>query len=256
MAYTISKLAKMSKVSVRTLHWYDEIGLLKPAYYSANGYRHYEQEQLLLLQQILFFRELGFELKHIQKILKRSDFDKQAALHSHREILLKDLERVKKLIKTIDHTIEHLQGSRIMKDQEIYSGFDKEKQKEYQKYLINRYGKKAEASIAECDRNLKNWTKSDFEESKKEATQIIENLAKVWKSQKQPSSKEAQLLIKEHYEWLKTYWTPDKGSYIQLGEMYVGLEWKPTFEAYDYEHPKLAQFMADAIKIFAENELS
>ncbi|MFZ0566324.1 MAG: MerR family transcriptional regulator [Chlamydiales bacterium] len=87
MAYTVTKLAKISGVSVRTLYWYDEVGLLKPAYYGSNGYRYYEEEQLLMLQQILFFRELGFELKQIQKILNRSDFDKIIALSSHRKVL-------------------------------------------------------------------------------------------------------------------------------------------------------------------------
>ena len=76
MVYTVTKLAKISGVSVRTLHWYDKVGLLKPSYHGANGYRYYEEEQLLMLQQILFFRELGFELKQIEKILGRGDFDK------------------------------------------------------------------------------------------------------------------------------------------------------------------------------------
>ncbi|HEV8052077.1 MAG TPA: MerR family transcriptional regulator, partial [Parachlamydiaceae bacterium] len=84
MVYTVTKLAKISGVSIRTLHWYDHIDLLKPAYYGANGYRYYEEEQLLILQQILFFRELGFELKQIQKLLARGDFDKIVALSSHR----------------------------------------------------------------------------------------------------------------------------------------------------------------------------
>ena len=72
MAYTVKKLAAMSGVSVRTLHWYDEVGLLKPAYHGANGYRYYEETQLLTLQQILFYRELGFELKQIKRVLGRS----------------------------------------------------------------------------------------------------------------------------------------------------------------------------------------
>src|SRR5271156_622440 len=96
MAYTVQKLAKLSGVSVRTLHFYDEIGLLRPAYIETNGYRYYEEKELLLLQQILFFRELGFELKKIQKILGQSDFNKIAALTSHRQILEKDLDKTRK----------------------------------------------------------------------------------------------------------------------------------------------------------------
>jgi DNA-binding transcriptional MerR regulator len=68
MAYTVNKLAKLSGVSVRTLHFYDEVGLLKPAYYGDNHYRYYEEEQLLILQQILFYRELGLSLNEIQAL--------------------------------------------------------------------------------------------------------------------------------------------------------------------------------------------
>src|SRR6185436_8918517 len=105
MAYTVQKLASLSGVSVRTLHHYDEIGLLKPAYVGGNGYRYYEQEQLLLLQQILFFRNLGFELKKIREIVKKSDFDRISALHSHRKRLMNELEKTRELIETIDNTI-------------------------------------------------------------------------------------------------------------------------------------------------------
>src|SRR5215204_7006340 len=98
MAYTVKQVARMSGVSVRTLHFYDEVGLLKPAYVGANGYRFYEEAQLLTLQQILFYRELGFELKQIKRILGRSDFDKVAALQSHRKLLQKSLAQTRTLI--------------------------------------------------------------------------------------------------------------------------------------------------------------
>src|SRR5271156_3648160 len=98
----------MSGVSVRTLRFYDQIGLLKPAYHGENGYRYYEEEQALILQQILFFRKLGFELKKIQQILERSDFDKLAALHAHKKVLKKDVERIQELIETIETNITHL----------------------------------------------------------------------------------------------------------------------------------------------------
>ena len=81
MAYTVKQVAAMSGVSVRTLHFYDETGLLKPAYHGANGYRFYEEPQLLTLQQILFYRELGFELKEIKRILGRADFEKSLACY-------------------------------------------------------------------------------------------------------------------------------------------------------------------------------
>lgn len=87
MVYTVKKIGELSGVTVRTLHYYEEIGLLNPAFYGANGYRYYEEKELLQLQQILFFKELGFSLRQIQKVLGRSDFDQLAALHSHRRAL-------------------------------------------------------------------------------------------------------------------------------------------------------------------------
>jgi DNA-binding transcriptional MerR regulator len=123
MAYTVKQLAAMSGVSVRTLHFYDETGLLKPAYHRANGYRFYEEPQLLTLQQILFYRELGFELKEIERILGRADFEKVAALESHREVLQESLARTQTLIETIDKTIQHLKGTKKMKSEEMFLGF-------------------------------------------------------------------------------------------------------------------------------------
>src|SRR6476646_3176660 len=110
MRYTVNKLAKLSGVSPRTLRFYDEIDLLKPAFYGDNNYRYYEEEQLLMLQQILFYRELGFSLNVIQKIISSDDFNKIDALISHKQVLAGSLDRTKKLIKTIDQTILHLRG--------------------------------------------------------------------------------------------------------------------------------------------------
>jgi DNA-binding transcriptional MerR regulator/quercetin dioxygenase-like cupin family protein len=123
MDYTVKQVAAMSGVSVRTLHFYDETGLLKPAYIGANGYRFYGEAQFLILQQILFYRELGFELKQIKEILGRADFEKVAALQSHRQVLQKNLSRTRTLIETIDKTIQHLKGTKQMKSGEMFLGF-------------------------------------------------------------------------------------------------------------------------------------
>jgi DNA-binding transcriptional MerR regulator len=123
MAYTVKQVAAMSGVSVRTLHFYDETGLLKPAYIKANGYRIYEEAQLLMLQQILFYRELGFELKRIKSILGKAKFQKAAALRSHRKVLEKNVTRTRTLIETIDKTIRHLKGTKKMKSEELFAGF-------------------------------------------------------------------------------------------------------------------------------------
>src|SRR4029078_2263393 len=123
MAYTVKQVARMSGVSVRTLHFYDEVGLLKPAYVGANGYRFSGAPPLLTLQQILFYRERGFELKQIKRILGRADFKKVAALQSHRKVLQKNLTRTRQFIETIDKTIRHLKGKEKMKTEEMFAGF-------------------------------------------------------------------------------------------------------------------------------------
>src|SRR5215475_5083959 len=123
MAYTVKQLAVMSGVTVRTLHFYDEMALLKPAYTKENGYRIYEEPQLLMLQQILFYRELGFALKRIKEIVGRRKFEKVAALRSHRQVLEKNITRTRTLIETIDKTIRHLKGTRKMKNEELFGGF-------------------------------------------------------------------------------------------------------------------------------------
>jgi DNA-binding transcriptional MerR regulator/uncharacterized cupin superfamily protein len=123
MAYTVKQVAAMSGVSVRTLHFYDETALLKPAYIQANGYRIYEEAQLLMLQQILFYRELGFELKRIKQILGQAKFQKAAALRSHRKVLQRNVARTRTLIETIDKTIQHLKGTKKMKSEELFAGF-------------------------------------------------------------------------------------------------------------------------------------
>ncbi len=256
MAYSVKKLAELSGVSVRTLHYYDEIGLLKPAYHSEGGYRQYEEEQLLLLQQILFYRELGFALKQIKKILGRSDFDKIAALASHREVLMKNVARTGKLIETIDKTIKHLKGEESMKDEELYGGFiTKEKQKEYEAYLKNRLGEDHPA-FAECEKKAKHLTKQDWEESQRKGDLRMRALVKLMQRQLPPSSPEVQAIVREHFEWLKTLWTPNKESFIGLGQGYTEFEWKKYFGTYDDNHPKLAMYLAAGMKEFAERELS
>lgn len=123
MAYTVKQVAALSGVSVRTLHFYDETGLFKPAHVGANGYRFYEEPQLLTLQQILFYRELGLELKQIKQVLGRAEFEKVAALQSHRQVLEEKLTRTRSLLGTIDKTIAHLKGRKTMTTEEMFVGF-------------------------------------------------------------------------------------------------------------------------------------
>jgi DNA-binding transcriptional MerR regulator len=253
MAYTVKKLATMSGVSVRALHFYDEVGLLKPAYLGANGYRFYEEAQLLTLQQILFYRELGFELKQIKKILGRPDFDKVAALESHRKVLRKHLDQTRKLIVTIDKTIEHLKGTKKMKSQELFVGFDPKQQAKHEQYLINRYGEGMKKGIAQSKRKVKNWTKADWEKSGGDFNQICEDLVGCMSRNLAAESSEVQGVIRRHYEWLKRFWTPNRESYAGHSLLITGSELGKAYEKFD---PRLPAFVAVGIRIFAERELS
>ena len=151
MAYTVKQLAVMSGVTVRTLHFYDEMALLKPAYTKENGYRIYEEPQLLMLQQILFYRELGFELKHINEILSQRKFEKLAALKSHRQVLEKNVARTRTLIETIDKTISHLKGTKKMKNEELFMGFSIGAGKDRFNDGFNRYGTTIDCKVSGKD---------------------------------------------------------------------------------------------------------
>ena len=252
MAYTVTKLAQISGVSVRTLHWYDEVGLLKPAYYGSNGYRYYEEEQLLILQQILFFRELGFELKQIRGVLGRSDFDKMVALSSHRQVLHKNMEKTRKLIKTIDNTIEHLKGTKKMKEKEMFSGFSKEQQAEYERQIIERFGERAKAHIEESKQKIEKLSKADLEILKKGFEEICKELTHLLKQNFKVGASEVQRVILMHYQLLKNYWTPTKESYAAHGLLIADSDLRKAYEAYD---ARLPEFIAEAIQVFANKEL-
>ena len=254
MSYTVKKLAKISGVSVRTLHWYDEIGLLKPAYHRINGYRCYEEEQVLLLQQILFFRELGFPLKDIKKVVLSNDFNKLKALCAHKRILEDNISRHQQLIETIDKTILHLRGSRKMKDKEFYSGFDPAKQKEYEQYLVKYHGTVAEDLILESKKNTKEWDKKDWEGIKREGDSIYQAVTYCMEQDLGPRSNEVQAEIEKHYQMIERFYKATKDVYSGLAQLYCE---HPDFRKYfDKFHPKLAECIAEAMRVYAQNKLS
>ncbi|MBL7714245.1 MAG: MerR family transcriptional regulator [Bdellovibrionales bacterium] len=252
MAYTVKKLAQWSGVSVRTLHFYDEIGLLKPARVTENGYRHYDKPELLRLQQILFYRELGFELKKIQEILSDPAFDSIQALKQHRKTLTKDLERTGKLIETIDKTLADLKKGKKMKDHELFQGFDPKKQKQYEYDLVNRYGNQVKSAITESKAKTAKFTKADWARVSTQWESILSDLSVQFKKGSAPDSKAVQAVVERHFRWLHRFWTPTAESYAGLGQGYTAPEWSKAFQAHDNQHPRLASFLADAIQVFSK----
>ena len=252
MAYTVTQVARLSGVSVRTLHFYDEAGLLKPAYLGANGYRYYREPQLLMLQQILFYRELGFELKQIKRILGRKDFEKIAALESHRKVLRKNLARTRRLIQTIDKTIEHLKGKTKMRTEELFAGFDAEQQAKHEQYLIDRYGEGMKEGIAQTKARVKDWKKADWEKSGAAFNAICQDLVGAMGRGLAADSRETQAIIRRHYTWLKQFWTPNRESYAGHADLIKDSEFR---KAYETHHAQLPEFVSAGIKAFAETEL-
>lgn len=247
MSYTVKKLAKISGVSVRTLHFYDEIGLLKPAFYGENKYRFYEEKELLLLQQILFYRELGIQLNDISKIIYSDSFNVIEALLSHKNNLTQDLNRTKNMIKTIDKTIARLKGEESMRDEELYYGFDSEIQKEHEKQLVER-GIVTQEFMDECNRKVKAWTDSDKNRFINDGEKIMKELIMAIEEGLKAEDSRVQGIMNRHYKWLELSWTPTKESYLGLTDLYQTSEFRKFF---DDRHPKLLNFMVEAMKIYS-----
>lgn len=254
MAYKVKELADLSGVSVRTLHYYDEIGLLKPSYISDKDYRYYEEKELLKLQQILFFRELSISLSEIKRIMSSSDFDQLKALRSHRSVLASEISRKQNLINTIDKTVKYLGGKIDMEHQNLYYGFDSPKQKQYEKYLLEQ-NIVSESEFETSKKKVSSWSEMDKEKYQKECDFINRELVSAIETFLYPSDSKVQAIIKRHYEWMAKCWPyePTKEKYIQISETYLD---NPDFKSFfDNYHPRLAQFLSDGIKAFAERNL-
>lgn len=253
MAYTVKQLAKISGVSVRTLHWYDEVGLLKPAYQGANGYRYYEEKQCLRLQQVLFFKELGFPLSDIQKLLAQNDFDNIDALNAHKQVLEQEINRKQQLITTINKTIQHLRGKQIMRNEELYHGFDLTKQKEYEQYIVKSRGLAAEKLLQESKKRTAKWDKDEWDDVKRQGDAIHKELALAIDNGLNPESLEVQAIIHRHFQMIARFYEPTKEVYIGLTSLYAE---HPDFKKFfDVYHPNMIEFIGAAMKFYANKNL-
>ena len=258
MAYTVKKLSELSGVTVRTLHFYEEEGLLKPSYYGSNGYRYYEEKELLQLQQILFFKELGFTIKQIKKVIGKGDFDQLSALHSHRKSLNQEWEKIGQLLKTIDKTINHLKGKKKMKDKEIFDGFNitlVKKAKGHEPYSA------AEETVGKSVRNptknaedVEKRGKAFYENATETAHAIFRELVHCIEKGLAPNSPEVQRIIKKHHAFTNQIQDATQEVYKAMAELY---QKHPEFrKQLDPFHPKLAEFMSKGMIIFADKELN
>lgn len=253
--YTVNHLARLSGVSVRTLHYYDEIGLLKPSDIGSNGYRYYDRPDLLQLQQILFYRELGMPLAEIKRTIEDPKFNVAQALSAHRRRLEADIARYHSLIRTIDDTLTELSGDPVMqaKMTNPFRGFTPEKQALYEKELVDQYGDYAARQIAESKQRVGKMSHQQMEALKREGDEVHLALVGCINSGDGPNSSKVQALVGRHYAWLCNYWTPDAQAYTALGQLYKD---HPDFRSfYDKYDARLVDFLADAMKIYADEKL-
>lgn len=253
--YTVRQVAKMSGVSVRTLHHYDQIGLLKPASVGENGYRYYGREELLRLQQILFHRELEFPLEAIRAVLAAPDFDRKEALRRHRTRLDAEARRYRRLLRTLDDTLAALEGDTDMSDKDLYLGFAPEKQAEYEAWLIDRHGDGARAEIGHSKAVMKDWKADDFAGFKAESEAIEADLAAAMTGGLPPDSAAVTAIMRRHHAWIARSWKkpPTREAFIGLAAMYGD---HPDFRShYEDRAAGLLEYLQAAMTAFAEAEL-
>jgi DNA-binding transcriptional MerR regulator len=250
-AYTVQQLARLAGVSVRTLHHYDHIGLLTPSARTPAGYRLYGEADLLRLQQILFFKELDFPLADIQAILDDSDFDQVRALHDHKELLQQEVDRLGRLLNTIERTISKLTEDNMtpMTDEELYEGFTPEQIERYTREANELYDPK---TVAEANRRVRNMNKAQWQAVKAEGGAVAQQLADLM--DRQPGDAAVQAAVARHYAWVDNFWHPTAESYRGLGQGYAE---HPEFRAfYEKVHPGLADFMCATMAYYADHTLA
>ena len=241
--YTVKQLSRLAGVTPRTLHHYDAIGLLKPSRVGANGYRYYGEEALLLLQQILFYRELDLPLEAIKDILARPGFEVHSALEGHRLELRKRIARLERLLGTVDDTITHLKGKKEMSPKQLFAGFSDEEQAKYAAEAEKMYDPE---TVKASDRQWKVYSAQEKQRILDEGNQIYTEMVAAMPDG--AASAKAQAQVERWRAHMSYFWTPALDQLEGLADTYND---DPRFKAnFDKFHPDLAAFMQQAVRIY------
>ncbi len=249
MEYTVQKLGSLAGISTRTLRYYDEVGILKPARINSSGYRIYGEGEVNRLQQILFYRELGVSIEDIKDIMNSDSFDETEALKSHHEKLLAKRRQIDQLITNVEKTLARSEGRIIMSDREKFEGFKKdlidENEKKYGKEIREKYG---EDTVQASNAKMFKMTKEEYEAFEKLSQEVLDTLAEAYKTG-DPAGELAQRAAELHKQWLMYTWAKySKEAHAGLAQMYVDDE---RFTAYyDENQPGTAKFLRDAVFIY------
>ncbi len=244
----IKEVADLVGISVRTLHHYDEIGLLKPDKIADSGYRIYTEENLEMLQQILFFRELDVPLKDIKRIVQAPDYDRYATLELHRSMLLEKRARLDRVLSTLDRTLKHERGEIAMSQKEKFAGF-KMGPNRYEEEARKRWGDQA---VEASNTKLKAMGTAGQQAWMDEMNAVYKELAVLRHGS--PASDEAQAAIKAWYELLNRMGSYSYEAFKGLGQMYVDDD--RFTQSIDQFGAGLAVFMRDAMAIFADQHMA
>lgn len=208
----IREFANLTGVSVRTLHYYDEIGLLKPSAVDArSGYREYDETSLLRMQEILFYRELDFSLQTIGEILSAPDYDKQEALQAQKHLLILKKERLERLIAAIDTAV---------KGEPVMEAFDNKEYEQYQAEVKEKWEKTK--AYAEHSEKTKNYSKENWQNAADSLDGVFAAFAACMQAGNTPESDEAGTLVRALQSCITAnYYTCTDEILTGLGQMYV-----------------------------------
>ena len=249
MEYTVQKLGNMAGVSTRTLRYYDEVGILKPARINSSGYRIYGQVEVDRLQQVLFYRELGVSIEEIKDIVTSETFDITTALREHHEKLLTKRHQLDQLIANVEKTMSMSEGRIKMSDKEKFEGFKKnmveENEKKYGKEIREKYG---EDSVKASNAKMMKMTEVQYAEFEQVGKELEDTLEAAYQTG-DPAGELGQKAAELHRKWLSFTWNSySKEAHAGLARMYVEDE---RFTAYyDKKQPGTAVFLRDAILLY------
>lgn len=241
MKMQIKKFAELTGVSVRTLHYYDEIGLLKPSSVDRfTGYRYYDESSVLRMQEILFYRELDFSLKSIAEILSSPNYDREKALKEQKKLLTLKKERLERLILSIDNAV---------KGENVMSAFDNSEFEAYKAETKEKWGNTK--AYAEFSEKTKDYSKERFADINTGLEYIFRDFAELMQSGAEPNSSDAQALVKKLQAYItENFYTCTDEILAGLGQMYVADDrFKNNIDKYA---TGTAEFVSEAITIYTK----
>lgn len=240
----INEVAKLTGVTVRTLHYYDEIGLLSPSTVTKSGYRVYDTTALETLQQILFFRELDFPLSEIKEIMSNTHYDKTKALVKHKELLTQKRNRLDGLIVLVNSTLE---GDSTMSFKEFDMSEIEATKEKYAAEVLERWGDTD--AFKQSAEKTTGHNKTQWEQLTKSSNEILKSFGEI--RHLQPDNTEAQKLVQRWQSHINdSFYTCTDEILSSLGEMYIADDrFKQNI---DKNGEGTAEFLAKAIAVYTK----